>query len=170
LLGAEVSHLDLERKTIRIVDGKTEAAKRTLKLRAESMTILASLIQNAEGKYLFSSERDRKRKLSLSTCEKWHNKVLAATGEVNGVKMQGVECVIYDLRHTFGTRSANAGMSLATLARTLGHSSLRSVMKYVHPSQKDMDEALLSLDDEKPSGSAEMVTRRRPKQNAPLVK
>ena len=34
-------------------------------------------------------------------------------------------------------------MPLATLAKILGHANLRSVMKYVHPSQQHMDDALL---------------------------
>jgi len=48
-------------------------------------------------------------------------------------KATGIPCVIYDWRHTFATRAANGGMSLGTLARILGHNSLRSVTKYVHP-------------------------------------
>jgi integrase len=41
--------------------------------------------------------------------------------------------VLYDLRHTFATRAAQNGMPL--LASVLGHSSLREVQKYVHPTQ-----------------------------------
>ena len=36
-------------------------------------------------------------------------------------------------------------MSLATLKDILGHSSLRSVMKYVHPTQQDQDRAMEML-------------------------
>ncbi len=41
--------------------------------------------------------------------------------------------VLYDFRHTFATRLAQAGVDLATLAALLGHNSLRIVQKYVHP-------------------------------------
>ena len=41
--------------------------------------------------------------------------------------------VLYDFRHTFVTRMAQAGVDLATLAAILGHSSIRVVQKYVHP-------------------------------------
>lgn len=85
----------------------------------------------------FVQRARREKKLSLSTCENWHKKVCEATG---------VSCVIYDMRHTFATRFAGSGKSLATLAQILGHSSLRSVMKYVHPSQADQDRAMLELD------------------------
>lgn len=137
LLALQVSQIDLERRTLRIVEGKSAAAKRTLKLRAESASILGRLVSEAEGAYVFCSERQPKQKLSLSTCENWHNKVLVASG---------VSCVIYDMRHTFGTRFANAGKSLATLAKLLGHASLRSVMKYVHVDQAESDRAMLELD------------------------
>ncbi|MGH9618880.1 MAG: hypothetical protein ACRD45_04080, partial [Bryobacteraceae bacterium] len=45
----------------------------------------------------------------------------------------------------FATRAANSGMSLATLAKILGHGSLRSVLKYVHPDQSEQDRALRQL-------------------------
>jgi integrase len=137
LLSVEASHVDLEHKTLRVVDGKSKAARRTLKLRAESVSILARLVSSAVGRYLFGGERNPKLKLSLSSCQNWHNRVLEASG---------VSCVIYDFRHTFATRSANSGMNLATLAKVLGHSSLRSVMKYVHVDQAESDRALLALD------------------------
>src|SRR5262249_38735702 len=47
--------------------------------------------------------------------------------------------VIYDFRHTFATRAAEAGMPVATLAAILGHADLRSVMKYVHVRQDALD-------------------------------
>ena len=45
------------------------------------------------------------------------------------------------MRHTFATRFALAGGSLPLLARILGHADL-SLMRYVHPSQADMDRAM----------------------------
>jgi len=41
--------------------------------------------------------------------------------------------VLYDLRHSFATRMAEAGVDLATLAAILGHGSIRIVQRYVHP-------------------------------------
>jgi hypothetical protein len=54
----------------------------------------------------------------------------------------GVQCRIYDFRHTFATRFATAGGSLPVLARILGHADLSLLMRYVHPSQVDMDGAM----------------------------
>jgi integrase len=50
--------------------------------------------------------------------------------------------VIYDFRHTFATRAAQAGIDLASLAALLGHSSLRVVMKYVHPTAEHQKAAM----------------------------
>ena len=62
-----------------------------------------------------------------------HAKVLTATG---------LRFVLYDLRHTFATRMAEAGCPLATLAAILGHANLRSISKYVHPNEKDQHLAM----------------------------
>jgi integrase len=54
----------------------------------------------------------------------------------------GLRFVLYDFRHTFATRMAESGIDLATLAAILGHSSLRSVMKYVHPTAQHQFQAM----------------------------
>jgi len=100
------------------------------------------MVREAKGRYLFCSERNPLTKLSLSSCENWHVKVRQSTG---------IPCVIYDWRHTFATRAANEGMSLATLKDILGHGSLRSVMRYVHPSQDEQDRAMERLSKDAPS-------------------
>jgi integrase len=50
--------------------------------------------------------------------------------------------VLYDLRHTFATRMVEAGCDLPTLAAILGHSGLRMVMRYVHPTAQHQKEAM----------------------------
>jgi integrase len=154
LLSARLAAVDLDRAYLRIEKSKTNAGERTLRIRPESSLILARLVQSGDGPWLFPSERSSAKKLSLSTCENWHVKVRTATG---------IPCVIYDWRHTFATRAANAGMSLATLKDILGHSSLRSVMKYVHPTQQDQDRAMemLSRPAPQPDGNRTRLSEQR---------
>jgi integrase len=136
LLSMRVEHVDLNRMYLRVVKSKTNAGERKLRIRSESVDTLLRLIRSSDHGWLFQSERRPWAKLSLSSCENWHVK---ARSEI------AIPCVIYDWRHTFATRAANAGMSLATLARILGHASLRSVLKYVHPDQREQDRAMDEL-------------------------
>ena len=62
-----------------------------------------------------------------------HDRVLEASG---------TSFVLYDLRHTFATRMVESGCDLPTLAAILGHSSLRMVMKYVHPTEAHQAEVM----------------------------
>lgn len=132
LLLLKPEHIDLERGYLRIVEGKSKAAKRKLKLTPEAKAILASRIDH---EWIFPAIRNERKKLSLSTCQKWHKRVLQTSA---------VTCVIYDLRHTFATRQAAAGASLPALASALGHNGIRSLMKYIHMSQEDMDKLFVS--------------------------
>jgi hypothetical protein len=63
-----------------------------------------------------------------------------ATGSYDGGC--GVACRLYDMRQTFATRFALAGGSLPVLAKIRGHADLSLLMRYVHPSQGDMDRAM----------------------------
>src|SRR5262249_27050097 len=46
----------------------------------------------------------------------------------------------YDLRHTWATRAAEAGIDLVTLAAMLGHSKINMVLRYAHPTQSTRQE------------------------------
>ena len=122
--------VDLDRGYMRIVEGKSVAARRTLKLLPESRSILAARM-SGDSAWIFPSPV--KPGAHVTKLNGAHARVLEDTG---------LRFVIYDFRHTAATRWAERGMPLATLAKILGHSYLRSVMKYIHPSQDHMDEAM----------------------------
>jgi integrase len=125
--------VDLERGTLRIARGKTKAARRALKLRADAIEILARRVA-ADTEWLFPGKiPDR----PISKLNNPHDRTL---------REAGVSFVLYDLRHTFATRAAEAAVPLATLAAILGHNNLRSVIKYVHPSEADQFRAIDRLD------------------------
>jgi integrase len=108
-------------ETVQIRGGKTRSARRCIYLCKESADILAERTKD-HGFWIFPSNRlpgDHIRQLNTT-----HDSVCQDAG---------VSFVLYDLRHTFATRFIEAGGDLATLAAILGHSSLRIVQRYVHP-------------------------------------
>jgi integrase len=117
--------VDLERGQVHIRRGKTKSARRTLDLTAESKSVLAARCQSASV-WVFPS--DRKRGAHISKLNNTHDTACAAAkGRV------ALHFCLYDFRHTFATRMAQAGVDLPTLAAILGHNSIRMVHKYVHP-------------------------------------
>jgi integrase len=53
---------------------------------------------------------------------------------------------LYDLRHTWATRAAMAGVDLVTLAAMLGHSKLAMVTRYCHPTEEHQFEAMRKVE------------------------
>lgn len=121
ILGAPKSAVDLERKLLYVNQGKTRAAKRTVNLTEESCTILRSRLQ-LQGEWLFPSQRHPARHI-----------VKLAGSHDRACEAAGVSFVLYDLRHTFGTRMAAIGTDPFTLASIMGHANLRTIQRYVHP-------------------------------------
>lgn len=54
--------------------------------------------------------------------------------------------VLYDLRHTFATRFIEGGGDVAALKEILGHKDIRTTMRYVHPSQQYIDDAMAKFE------------------------
>lgn len=155
ILALKISDIDLERPRLTIREGKSKAARRQLRLTAESREICAKQIRHAKSEWLFPGKAPGTRvaKLNgrhndvldaLATCQcshlrKHHMKDKCPCGCSGFREASRLGFVIYDFRHTFATRAAEAGMPVATLAAILGHADLRSVMKYVHVRQESQD-------------------------------
>jgi integrase len=135
VLSISAAEVDLERAKLKIPRGKSKAARRTLDLTPESRQILARRIAAAPAApavpWLFPA--DRKAGERIGRLNNAHNAVCVKAG---------VAFVLYDLRHTFATRCAQAGIDLATLAAILGHSSIRIVQRYVHPTEEHKKAAM----------------------------
>ena len=116
-----------------VTDGKSTSARRKLRLTAEAKTILDGRKLAERGGWLFPG----KFAGHVTTFAKLHARAL---------ELSKLGFCIYDLRHTFATRAAAAGMPVTTLAAILGHSDLRCVMKYVHTQQADIDAGMRLLD------------------------
>jgi integrase len=55
-------------------------------------------------------------------------------------------CRLKDLRHTFGSNLASAGVSLQKIAKAMGHASTRTTERYAKPSLESLQEIASALD------------------------
>lgn len=134
-----VTDVDLDNGYMAIPDGKTKAARRRIPLTARALGILQNRIANTKGDYLFSGGRgggDVKNPI-----------VKLNNAHAGALKRTGLKKFrIYDLRHTFASRMAMAGVDLVTLAALLGHSRVQMVMRYAHPIEEHKVEAMQKLE------------------------
>jgi integrase len=132
--------VNLERGELYVRRGKTPSARRTLGLTSESRRILA-LRMREDTRWIFPSSR--KPGQHIGRLNNAHDDICNESQEA-GVEMN---FVLYDFRHTFATRMAEAGVDLATLAAILGHNSIRIVQRYVHPTAQHKKNAMLRYDE-----------------------
>jgi integrase len=137
--GLAKTDVDLDRGQVAIRKGKSKAARRTLTLTAESKSILARRLAGPSP-WVFPSKRNPGK--PITRVNGLHDKVLAAAAKAG----MPLIFVLYDLRHTFATRAAMVGTDIATLAAILGHSGLRSVMRYVHIGAEHRRAAMLVIE------------------------
>ena len=158
IFSLQTADVDLEHSRLTIRDGKSHAARRQLRLTAESHEICSRRVMAANSRWLFPGKTPGTRLTKvngphgrilegLATCECRHSRDQhkhgkCACGCSEFKEASRLAFVLYDLRHTFATRAAESGMAVATLAKILGHADLRSVMKYVHVRQEAQDRAM----------------------------
>ena len=122
------SDVYLERGQVQIQKGKSPAARRALDLTHDSRVILARRLAGSSP-WIFPGRLPGEHMGRLNGA---HDRLCQKAGE-DGIMLN---FVLYDFRHTFATRMAQAGDDLATLAAILGHNSIRIVQKYVHPTSE----------------------------------
>ena len=83
------------------------------------------MLEKAKGEYLFPGRTEDKPIVKVNA---------AHTATVKRCKVAPFR--LYDLRHTWATRSARAGVDLAALAAMLGHSRIQMVLRFAHPTEE----------------------------------
>lgn len=120
VLNAEWSHFDLQQGLWTKPAAFTKARREhRVVLSVEAIQLLAAMKERAEGAYLFPSANgnpipDLKRPWA------W---LVRETG------LEGLR--IHDLRHTFASILASAGISLPVIGKLLGHSQHQTTMRYI---------------------------------------
>lgn len=116
--------------------GKTKAAKRKVRLTVQAARVIAHRLSTCSGPYIFPHADDPNR--PIPKVNNAHDRA---------VKRSGIRPFrLYDLRHTFATRAAMAGIDLVTLAAMLGHARIQMVLRYAHPTDEHKIEAVKRLE------------------------
>lgn len=127
--------IDLNNGWLQVQKGKTKAARRRLPLTQTAREILESRISNQGGEILFTQIKNSGQRLS----------------EVNRLHLETISRCnfnfrLYDARHTFASRTLEAGCDLLTLASILGHENTKTVQRYAHPSETHKFEAIYRME------------------------
>jgi integrase len=122
-----VENLDFKQKSILNPDGKTKAARRTIPMTDDALSLLTVRVKEAEKlgtPYVFPSPHNLQR--PIGSVKKAHSAAVTRAKITRRFRL-------YDLRHTFATRAVASGTDLPTLSSLLGHASILMTMRYVHP-------------------------------------
>jgi integrase len=132
-------NINLDQGYLSVPYGKTKAARRKIPLNARACGVLEKRLAEIKGEYLFAGGRGAED--GSKPIVKLNN---AHTG---ALKRSGVRYFrLYDLRHTFATRAAEAGIDLVTLAAMLGHSRIQMVLRYAHPTEEHQYNAMKKME------------------------
>ncbi len=132
----EARNVSIAGKYLVIPKGKTPAARRRLGLTSAALSILARRLETRPTGYIFPCETDVNRPIP-----KVNNAHDRAVRDSKVSKFR-----LYDCRHTWATRAAEAGIDLVTLAALLGHSKLAMVTRYAHPTQSHQLSAMEKIE------------------------
>ena len=124
LVSLQVKHLDHDRQLIRIDQAK--GAKDRLVLMPSSLAHDLDDYQRSHRprQWLFCGQQSTKR-LSITSAQRLFHKAKRGAG----VNKHGG---IHSLRHAYATHQLEAGMPVHQLQRLLGHTDVRTTMRYVH--------------------------------------
>jgi|HubBroStandDraft_6_1064221.scaffolds.fasta_scaffold19728_2 integrase len=122
LLSLEWSRVDLDQRTIRILNAKSEAGRRVIPINATVHSLLSDLSRRATSPLVFPSNRKPGEKL-----------LDLKKGFKKGVQLAGIPHIrFHDMRHSFATRLIRAGVDIITVQKLLGHSKITMTERYAH--------------------------------------
>jgi integrase len=121
-----VENVDFKQNTIFNPFGKTKAARRMIPMTDNVVAILKRRARKArpmESSFVFASLHDAQK--PIGSVKKAHRGAVTRAGIKGHVRL-------YDLGHTFATRTVASGVDLPTLSALLGHASILMTVRYVH--------------------------------------
>jgi len=129
------TRLEFEKGCIFNPHGKSSYSRRFVPMTTRVQRILTKLVAESDSDQLFLNPKTGKPITTLKTAHK------------TALKRSGVKRFrIYDLKHTFATRFVQSGGDLMTLKELLGHSDLKMVARYAHPTQEHKFDAIRKME------------------------
>jgi integrase len=117
-----------------IYRGKRKGSRRRIRMTDRVRTILDLRLSQIDGTTWLFAAQTKSGHIEASSLRKQHAKVLKASGVA--------PFELYILRHTCLTRWAK-WMDPFAFHRLAGHTDMKTTMRYVHPSDADMDAAII---------------------------
>ncbi len=137
VLSIEWPHVDLFRKTVTVMRSKN-GEKRTIPLNQRAFELLKAKakVRDIRSKYVFASE----------TGTKIDDRNLRR-GFYDALERAEIEDFrFHDIRHTFATRLAQAGIDLYKIAKLLGHKTIAMTQRYSHHYPESLRDGVEVLD------------------------
>jgi integrase len=129
----------LDKGFLKVTKGKTKASIRQVHLSEKAKTVLRYRLLKFKGENLFP-QNDEDFRAATNTLDKMHIRTMER------VKMN---FRLYDCRHTFASRAVENGVDLLTLSQILGHSGLKTISRYAHPSESYKADAIKKMENRK---------------------
>ncbi|MBK6590652.1 MAG: site-specific integrase [Acidobacteria bacterium] len=145
-------NIDWQSNKIRIFEGKTDAAKRSLDMPVDVARILRLRYDKTENGLLFGGGKKGKSDTPILKVTNAHNAAVTRSG-VEKFKL-------YDLRHTFASDYVASGNDLVSLAAVLGHSKLDMVYRYAHATEQHQKNSLRNLNSYRGGITDELAKRK----------
>jgi len=121
----EWTSIDIENKTIRLWRPKVQNES-ILFMTDRAHRILRRRFDNKNNLYVFTNKKGGPRGYASLAIKK-------------AFKRAGLDdCTIHSLRHTHATRLIQNGMSIYEVKEILGHSDIKTTMRYAHLEQRDI--------------------------------
>lgn len=133
------SEVFLDKGLLKVTKGKTKASIRQVHLSERASAVLRGRLQKFKGENLFP-QNDEDFRAATGTIDKMHIRTMGR------VKMN---FRLYDCRHTFASRAVENGVDLLTLSQILGHSGLKTISRYAHPSETYKRDAIKKMENRK---------------------
>ncbi len=125
------NQVDFSRNVVTAIKTKT-SRNRTIPMNSDVLKTLNELCKGKTGNdYLFENPKTGKPVTEIKTAFK------------TACRIVGIEGLVWhDLRATFGTRLGEAGFDAFTIADLMGHSDVRTTLRYVRATERNKREAV----------------------------